>query len=335
MRRTAVALACLVLATGCTASLPGGEGRGGYRVTAMFDDVLDLVPRAAVKVDDVDVGSVERIELDDYRAKVTLRVRNDVQLPANAEAELRQTSLLGEKFVELGPPDGEAPAGTLEPGAVIPVSRTKRNPEVEEVFSAMAALLNGGGLPELQTIAVELTRVMAGREGEVRSVLRRIDALVGALDQRKHEIVRAIDAMDRLTRTFARQRQVIADALDEIGPALGVLADQRADLTKLLVKLDRLGQVGTRVIRASRDDTLANLALLRPVLAELVTVRAELGRTVDNLVTFTRVVPRAIPGDYLQLYVELYLAPHTTPFSAPVVPLGSPDVATLLAGVTR
>lgn len=333
MRRL-LALA-LVLATGCTGlgNLPGGKGGGGYTVEAVFEDVLDLVPQAAVKVDDVDVGSVEKIELDGYRARLTLRIERDVKLPANAEAEVRQTSLLGEKFVELGPPEGEAAAGTLTEGTVIPVSRTRRNPEVEEVFSALAALLNGGGLPELQTIAVELSRALAGRETEVRSALHRVTALVGALDARKAEIVRAIDALDRLTASFAAQKKVIADALDEIAPALTVLADQRADLTKLLVKLDRLGDAGTRVIRESRDDVLADLALLRPILAELVSVRTELGRTVDNLVTFTKVVPRAIPGDYLQLYVELYVTPETLPFSRPVDP--APGVASLLAAVTR
>ena len=328
----------LALATGCTGAaglgnLPGGKGADGYRVEAVFDDVLDLVPQAAVKVDDVDVGSVEGIELDGYRARVTLRISRDVKLPANAEAELRQTSLLGEKFVELSPPADEAPSGTLAEGAVIQVANTRRNPEVEEVFTALAALLNGGGLQELQTIAVELSRALAGREGEVRSVLRRIDALVGALDARKTDIVRAIDALDRLTTSFAAQKRVVADALDQIAPALTVLADQRADLTKLLVKLDRLGQVGTRVIEASRDDTLADLALLRPILAEVVKARTELGRTVDHLVTFTKVVPGAIPGDYLQLYVELYIAPDTLPLSAPVAP--APGVSSLLAAVTR
>ena len=39
---------------------------------------------------------------------MTLELRNDVKLPDNAIAELRQTSLLGEKFVSLGPPESGA-----------------------------------------------------------------------------------------------------------------------------------------------------------------------------------------------------------------------------------
>ena len=351
-RRVAAGLAVVLSLSACTSAgdlpieLPGGVGADGNRVEVVFDDVLDLVEQGSVKVDDVTVGTVEEIELEGWKARVTLRLRKDVDLPANAVARVRQTSLLGEKFVELSPPLGEAPVGRLEDGAEIPAERSARNPEVEEVFSATAALLNGGGLTEIQTIAVELSRALSGREGEIRSVLRRLDRLVGALDDRKGEIVRALDAVDRLAASFAAQKTVIADAIDTITPALTVLADQRADLTKLLVKLDRLGEVGTRVVRESREDTLANLRLLEPVLAQVVTVRAELGRTVEDLVTFTELVPRAIPGDYLQLFVEAYLDPSTTPVPPssgggrpappPAPSLGAGDTLdSLLLGVLR
>ena len=89
--------------------LPGGADLGDhpYRVNAQFEDVLDLVPQAGVKVNDVPVGRVERIDLaqDGWTAEVTVLVNGDVELPANAFAKLRQSSLLGEKFVELAQPE--------------------------------------------------------------------------------------------------------------------------------------------------------------------------------------------------------------------------------------
>ena len=46
---------------------------------------------------------------------------------------MRQASLLGEKFVELAAPPDPAP-GELTDGAVIPLERTNRNVEVEELL---------------------------------------------------------------------------------------------------------------------------------------------------------------------------------------------------------
>ena len=95
-----------------TVPLPGGAPSGpSYVVTAEFTDVLDLVPRSAVKVNDVTVGSVEKIWLNGWTARVRMRVSTSVRLPDNATAAVQQSSLLGEKFVALAAPVGEAGQG--------------------------------------------------------------------------------------------------------------------------------------------------------------------------------------------------------------------------------
>src|SRR3954452_20640137 len=116
LRAVAAALVGTLALTGCgfhglySASLPGGADLGShpYHVLIDFSDVLDLVPQSAVKVNDVTVGKVESVKLVGWVAEVQIAVNGDVTLPANAYARIRQTSLLGEKFVSLSyPPDGE------------------------------------------------------------------------------------------------------------------------------------------------------------------------------------------------------------------------------------
>src|ERR1700710_3201477 len=176
-RHTPRALAVLALVgavtlTGCRGltdvRLPGGNaGPDPYNVTVMFDDVLNLEQQAAVRVNDVAVGDVGKIRIQGFKARVTLRIRSDVVLPANTFAELRQTSLFGEKFVALGPPPPpEQPRGRLANGAVI--DRSGRNPETEEVLAALSALLNGGGIAQVQTISVELSNSLVGLESRIR-----------------------------------------------------------------------------------------------------------------------------------------------------------------------
>jgi virulence factor Mce-like protein len=86
--------------------LPGGADLGNhpYTVKVQFRDVLDLVPQSGVRVNDIAVGKVTSIKLDGWTALVTLKINKDAKLPDNAEATIRQTSLLGEKFVSLAPP---------------------------------------------------------------------------------------------------------------------------------------------------------------------------------------------------------------------------------------
>lgn len=290
--------------------LPGAAPHGAsYEVTAEFANVMDLVPQAAVRVNDVTVGSVEKIWLSGWRARVRLRIDRDVRLPANATAELRQSSLLGEKFVSLAPPVGEAPAGTLINGAVIPLARTTRSAEVEEVLAALGLLLNNGGLDQIKTINVELNNALDGRTKAVSDLLGQLDKFIGGLDAQKADITRAIDALDSLSTKLADQRKVIGNALDALGPGLSVLADQRAQLTRALTSLSELSTVGTRVVNASRDSTVASLKALRPILTELVKAGDDLPKSLRFMLSypFPPNVQGAISANFVNMYATMDL----------------------------
>ncbi|MGW1586229.1 MCE family protein [Streptomyces sp. NPDC002386] len=313
VRAAAWTAAGSLLLTGCEFNgwydvpLPGGAASDGhaYHVTVEFRDVLDLVPQSAVKVDDVTVGAVEKVELDGWHARVRLRVADSVKLPGNAVAGLRQTSMLGEKYVALSAPAGTRPLGRLRDGDRIPLSRSGRNPEVEEVLSALSALLNGGGVAQLKTITVELNKALDGREDRVRSLLKQLDTFLGGLDGQRAEIVRALKGVDRLARRLKKERKTIALAVDTMPPALKALADQRKDLTKMLTALSGLGRTATRVVNASHDDTVANLRKLQPILRELNKAGDDLPDSLEILTTypFPRNATDAVKGDYVNLGV--------------------------------
>jgi phospholipid/cholesterol/gamma-HCH transport system substrate-binding protein len=293
-------------------SLPGGSATGGkvYHIKVIFDDVLDLVPQASVRVDDVPVGDVQHIDLQGFHAVVSLRIKDSVKLPKNAHAELRSTSLLGEKFVALSPPTAPIKAaGRLVNGDTIPLANTGRNPEFEEVFTALSALLNGGGVSQIQTISVELTNALSGREAQVRDVLSQVTTLVSSLDNSKQQIVTALDSIDRLAKHLAVQKGTIAQALDSIPSALKVLADQRKDLTRVLTSLSKLGGIGSTVIRATRDNTVASLRSLSPVLDSLIASKNNIVNSLELLLNFPfpATAKNGVHGDYAGLYATVDL----------------------------
>jgi phospholipid/cholesterol/gamma-HCH transport system substrate-binding protein len=312
-RRVATAAVAIVSLTALTACqgiydlpLPGGAATGGdvYRVTAQFADVLDLVPQSSVKVDQVTVGTVEKIELNGWTARVTVRLPDSVKLPANAIAELKQTSLLGEKYVQLEPPTAVAPVGTLRDGDNIPLERTGRNTEVEEVLSALSLLLNGGGVGQLKVIETELSHALGGNETQIRDLIVQLNTFVGGLDKQKSEIVRAIEGIDALSAKIAARKSDLAAALEALPKGLKVLADQRKQLTQMLTALSNLGAVGTRVITSTKADTVANLQALAPVLGQLASAGDSLPKSFQLLLTypFPDEAANTIRGDYTNLY---------------------------------
>jgi phospholipid/cholesterol/gamma-HCH transport system substrate-binding protein len=293
--------------------LPGGAPLGPepYTVTAQFTDVVDLVANGSVRVNDVPVGVIRTVELapDGWTAQVTVEVNGAVILPANSIARLRQTSLLGEKFVELMPPPDEAPQGRLATGAIIPVDRTDVGAQVEEVLGALSLLLNGGGVEKIQTISRELNNAMSGNEPQLRALLSNLDSLVGTLDRQKADIVRAIDSLERLTRTLVDQRARIANVIDNLAPGLDVLNQQRGLLVQTLQALERLSVVGTDVIRNSQANTVADLRELQPILRNLVESGDALPGSLQILVSipFADNSLNVIKGDFANINVTLDL----------------------------
>ncbi len=276
--RLVVVLVLALLMSGCGFSgvydlpLPGNKvsKANGFEVSADFSDALNVVPRSSVMVGDVPVGQVESVTRVGYHARVKMLIRKDVKLPANAEAEIRQTSLLGEKFISLSPPtDATASTDELGPHDVIPMANTGRNPEVEEVLGALSFLLSGGGIGQLQTITQELNAMMEGRTGKIRDVLGQLNVLVRTLNSQKGDIVQALDSINGLSKTLIAEKGTIGKALDAAGPAIAVLHDQHGQLVDALSELSKLGDVGTRVVNETKDDLIAELRHLEPVLRNL------------------------------------------------------------------
>ncbi|MGH3686913.1 MAG: MCE family protein [Pseudonocardiaceae bacterium] len=271
-----------------------------------------------------DAGAVELTGL--LREHPPGGVPRTVELPANVVARVRTTSLLGEKFVDLAAPTAEPPQGTLADGDRIPLARTSRATDVEEVLGALSLLLNGGGIDQIRTIATELNAGLAGHEPQLRALLADLNTLVSVLDARKAEINRALDALNRLSATLAARREQIATALDGLAPGLAVLADQRTQLTSTVQALDRLSVVATDTINRSRDNLLADLQLLRPTLQQLANAGQDLPGALQLIVTypFTDGAAReAFKGDYANLYVraDLNLSTVLDSFSASGQPL--------------
>ena len=313
-----LAVTTALLLSGCSSfsgiydlPLPGGADLGDhpYTVKVQLRDALDLVPQAGVKVNEVQVGRVDEIGLaaDGWTAEVTVLVNGDVRLPANALAKLRQSSLLGEKYIELSPPD--KPEGTLADNAVITVDRTNRNTEVEEVLGALSLLLNGGGIDQLQTIAKELNSALEGNEPQLRKTMENVNTLVTGLDAHRSDITDALDGLNRLSLSLNAQKGQLAHAIDNLGPGLQVLAEQRGQLVTMLQSLDSLSGVAVQTLDKSQEDLIADLKALQPTLQKLGEAGANLPKSLELLLTFpfTDAAADGVKGDYFNLYAKVDL----------------------------
>lgn len=76
-----------------------------YRVSARFDNVGGLKPKAAVRSAGVVVGRVESITFDDksFQANVTLAMQSQFAFPKDSSLKILTSGLLGEQYLGVEP----------------------------------------------------------------------------------------------------------------------------------------------------------------------------------------------------------------------------------------
>lgn len=290
----AMLITLALTATGCrwqglnSLPLPGtvGTGSNSYTVSAQLPDVNNIQPNSRVRVGDVTVGSVRKIQRQGWHALVTMQIDGDVVLPENATATIGQTSLLGSLHVELAPPKNEAPRGRLREGSLLPLASGGAYPSTEQTLAALSLLLNGGGIGQIQDITQAFSTAFAGREGDLRSLLNQIDIFLGQLNAQKNDIIAATESVNNLVSQFAAQKPVMDTALKTLPDALHVLEEQRNNMAEALDRLGRFSRLAGQSVDQTKDAFVKEFQALGPVLESLANAGPAMTRSLSFLTTY-------------------------------------------------
>jgi phospholipid/cholesterol/gamma-HCH transport system substrate-binding protein len=289
-----------------TLPLPGtqGGGPGSYTIQAQLPDVDNIERNSRVRVGDVTIGNVTKIERQGWHALLTMSINGDVVLPANTTAAVGQTSLLGSLHVELNPPKDAPPEGRLKDGSLIPLDAGSFYPSTEQTLASVSVVLNGGGIGNIQDITQALSSAFRNREGDLRSLITQLDKFVSYLNDQTGDIIAATDSLNNLVGQIAEQKPVVDKALKTIPDALAVLNDERNTLVDALDQLGKFSALAADSVNQSKDALVKNLQNLGPVLESLANAGPALTRSLDFFTTFPFPKPtltKWIRGDYANL----------------------------------
>lgn len=294
VRSTLRILAVLVAlaSSACTLETTGAV-KGDDRYLSRFDDAQELVVGHTVRISDINVGTVMDIELDGYEALVEFTLENGRTLPEGTTATVAVTSLLGENYLLLELPEDPENQPVLPPGSEVPsagsaatveelavellsITRAIRGRDLAAIVDAGAVGLGprGDALHELIGTLGSVTENFAAQSEVFDSLLTDLDGLLSSLADDAADIGQTLELAADATGSLARQRERLVSVVE--------------DLTRLAVTLD------AEVLAPHRARLTRIVADLVPVVSVLTDDRAQLIRTVDQLVTVTERFPTAI-----------------------------------------
>jgi phospholipid/cholesterol/gamma-HCH transport system substrate-binding protein len=284
-----------------------GSQKGAKTIYVQIPDTLALNVNSRVRVADVFVGTVRKIELKDWVPTLTLSVDPGVQLPANATAKIGQSSILGTQHVELATP-ADPSSEPLRDGATIPLDRSSAFPTVERTLASVASVLRGGGIPNLEIIQNEVNNLLTGNADQIRAFLGKLDVLTRELANQRDDIARAIESTNNLFAYVARRNDTLDRLLVDLPPLASYLANSRDKVADAVIALGRFNKVTGETLAAASPDLRANLEILQRPLVQM-------GRASPYLLDALRMmvtnpypldnVPKVLRGDYINLSLNI------------------------------
>lgn len=166
----------------------------GYLLNIYFDSATGLDRNSPVRVAGVRVGNIEKIALEQGKARVTFRLPPEVVLYKNAKAYIKSEGVLGEKYLEIS--TGTAGSPRLEPNGW--VERVEPPVDLEQVISKVGAI--GDDIKDITKPLGDVLKAVDPKkvEGMISNFNKFSGQLTGIADDSKETIQRAKEAFSRM-----------------------------------------------------------------------------------------------------------------------------------------
>jgi phospholipid/cholesterol/gamma-HCH transport system substrate-binding protein len=219
----------------------------GYHLSALFNNVQELKIGDRVKMAGVEVGRVEKIQLEGEKARVIMKMKRNTQVRTDSIATVKFTGLMGQNFVSLD-------FGT--PGAPLATDN---------------AQLDSHEQPDLSVVMAKIDDVASGVQNLTKSFSGlKIDELLGPfidfMKDNRAPLTATISNINSVTRQVAQgqgtvgkliyEDQLYNSALTTVTNLQSTLADAQGTLAHAREIVDQINAGQGTVGKLVKDDTL-------------------------------------------------------------------------------
>ena len=284
----AFALVSLLMTMVVANTLARRDSGNADSYSALFTDASGIRVGDDVRIAGVRVGRVESRELTKSGfAKVGFTISADQQVRSDTIARVSYLNLLGQRYLalEAGPEAGNAlPAGTQ-----LGIDQTRPALDLTELFNAFKPMFEALDPKDVNLIANELVQTLQGQGPQFGHLMEQTAELTEHLSGRDEVITRVIDNLTTVMEATSEHRTELRNVINGLDGLVADLADDRGDIDKAVVAMDRMA--------TSMDGLIDESSISLSVALERF---AELGKTLvannDVLASTLRDTPLLLDG---------------------------------------
>jgi len=201
----------------------------GYLVTVKLDSAAGLLKDSSVKVLGVAQGKVEALEIENDKAKISLRLPSDLTLPEDSLVYLRSEGLLGENYIEIKPGSPQKPPVTHE-GELMQGAPPA---DIDQLLTELSTVATGiNDLTRTITQPTDSAQEEEGKRGALQSIISNLEATSTSLKNLSRNIERGEGTLGKLLTDETIYNQ-LTTTLADIGVVFENLSSSEGTLIKL------------------------------------------------------------------------------------------------------
>jgi phospholipid/cholesterol/gamma-HCH transport system substrate-binding protein len=300
------------LLVACFALVAPGCGRAdrGPVVTADFARGTGLYPGSPVRVIGIDIGRVAAVDNVDGHVRVRLQLDRGAEVPADASATVVPLTLLGERYVQLGPAHQGGP--TLGHGDHIPLERTRVPAEIDDLLRGLEGFMGSVDGERAGDVVANLAQILEGRGEDLNSLIRTGAGALDVLADEGEDLQAIIGSLRDLSETLKGRTDSIESLIRNYELVTQILIDNRDDLDGVITQLDRAAVELTGLLAAHEDPLRADVDVLASTSAIVAANTENLQITLRSTVRLFEAAGRAYEERSNSLRVNNQSSPELT-----------------------
>ena len=229
---------------------------------------LQLAKFGDVRLHGALVGRVSSIENDGKLAVITLSLSPDAArtIPDDVSVRILPTTLFGQNFLELVPPDPGTSAGPMRDGVVIPASRVETNVELQTILADLYPLLRSVRPADLNATLYALAHALQGKGDQLGDTLVSLEDYLSRMNTELPRLRKDLTLLSEVSRTYELAAPDLIKVLKNATVTARTVTQKKSDLARALSSLTGLART-SRVTLSENEQRLISADALGPTAA--------------------------------------------------------------------
>lgn len=256
----------------------GTAGFGKRNYSADFDQAGGIRPGDQVRVAGIDVGEVSGTSLEGDHVKVDMKVDDDVEVTANGVAEIKMSTLLGQRYVDLSLGDStELISDGYIPHTAVPY-------DLQATIDAGTPILAGIEADDFADSLDSLNEQLEGAPAIARPTLDALTAMSTVITNRRDQINQLIEDTQAVTDVVTDSQYQLSIIVGQGAQLAGKIRAREELVTRLLDGIAELTEQA-KAVAAENQNQFA------PVMVNLNTISQGLEENRTNLRKLLEILP--------------------------------------------